>query len=472
MLKGKHFRKERLEKDMLGSRTLPAQAYYGIHSLRASENYTMSGYRMHPELIAGLAIVKKAAALANMKAGKLDKTKAEAIAKAADEIVDGKWHDQFIGEAIQGGAGTGMNMNANEVVANRALDILGHKPGDYKTLHPLDHVNMGQSTNDAVPTAIRIAAIRLLGSYIEAAETLAETLDEKASEYRESPKLGRTHLQDAVPMTIGQELKAWATALSRDAERGRKAIELLSVVNMGGTAIGTSINADPRYVGFVVEELRECSGIETIIGASNLVDATQNIDVLVEVSGLTKATATTLTKIANDLRLMASGPMVGLAEVKLPSIAAGSSIMPGKVNPVIPELVNQICFRVYGNDLTIGLAASAGQFELNVMQPVLSHALFESLTMLTNAMDALAQHVVKGMKFDTKRCERYAGSALTLVTALNPVIGQDAASDVCEKAMKEGKDLVTVVTEMELLDEETAKKMLDPRSMVKLDSEA
>jgi aspartate ammonia-lyase len=467
---GKELRKDRVEKDLLGTRTLPAQAYYGINSLRASENYTFSGYRLHPELIIALAMVKKAAALANLRAGTLEQAKAQAIAQASDEIIAGKWHDQFIGEAIQGGAGTGINMNANEVIANRALEILGYEQGDYKKIHPLDDVNKGQSTNDVVPTAIRIAAIRLIEAYMNAAELLAKTLEEKASEYRDVPKLGRTHLQDAVPLTIGQELGAWACAISRDVERGHKAIELLSKVNMGGTAVGTSINADPVYVESVVDELRKSSGIDGLKSASNLIDATQNLDVLVEVSGLTKATATTLTKIANDLRLMASGPMVGLAEVKLPAIAAGSSIMPGKVNPVIPELVNQVCFRVYGNDLTISLAASAGQFELNVMQPVLSFALFESISMLTNAMEALALKVVKGMKYDIKRCERYASSSLSLVTALAPVIGHSVASEVCKKAMDNGQDILSVVVESGILDEPTARRLLDPHTMVSLDS--
>ena len=458
----------RTEKDLLGTRTLPANAYYGIHSLRAAENYTTSGYSIHPQLIIALAMVKKAAALANLKAKTLDPKIARAIVQASDEIIDGKWHEQFIGEAIQGGAGTGINMNANEVIANRALDILGYKPGDYKEIHPLDDVNTGQSTNDAVPTAIRIAAIRLIEKYLDAAHRLVESLEERASEYMDVPKLGRTHLQDAVPITAGQELHAWASAIRRDVERGHKAVELLSVVNMGGTAVGTSINADPIYVEAVVDELRECSGIKSMIAAPNLVDATQNVDVFVEVSGFMKATATTLTKISNDLRLMASGPMVGLAEIRLPAIAAGSSIMPGKVNPVIPELINQVCFRVFGNDLTISLAASAGQFELNVMQPVMAFCLFESIEMITNAVSSLADKVVKGMTFNRQLLERYAKNALSLVTALVPLIGQDAASEVSRKALEEEKDIISVVIEMGLLDEVTARKLLDPRNMVRL----
>ncbi len=460
----------REEKDLLGTKTLPADAYYGIHSVRAAENYTVSGYRIHEELIIGLAMVKKAAALANLKAGILEEQTVEAIVQACDEIIDGKWHDQFIGEAIQGGAGTGINMNANEVIANRALDILGHNPGDYSKIHPLDDVNQGQSTNDVVPSAIRVASIRLMNQYLEAAELLANTLEEKAAEYMKMPKLGRTHLQDAVPITVGQELKAWALAVRRDVERAHKGIKLLSSVNMGGTAVGTCINADPSYVEFVVDELAKCSGIKELYPASNLVDGTQNLDVWVEVSGFTKAAATTLTKIANDLRLMASGPMVGLAEVRLPGIAAGSSIMPGKVNPVIPELINQVCFRVYGNDLTIGLAASAGQFELNVMQPVLAYSLFESIEMLTRGMQSLAEKVIKGMEFNEEVLEKYASSALSLVTALVPLLGQDVASDIATKAFEEGKDILSVVVEDGLIDEALAKKLLDPRNMIKLNN--
>ncbi|MBP8614497.1 MAG: aspartate ammonia-lyase [Firmicutes bacterium] len=467
---GKELQDVRVEKDLLGTRTLPAQAYYGINSLRASENYTVSGYSLHPELIVGLAMVKKAAAMANLRAGQLEPDKAQAIAKAADEIIEGKLHDQFIGQAIQGGAGTGINMNANEVIANRALEILGHRPGDYQIIHPLDHVNKGQSTNDVVPTAIRIAAIRMFDGYVKAAQTLVDALEEKASEYAAVPKLGRTHLQDAVPITIGQELEAWACAISRDVQRGQRAIDLLSVVNLGGTAIGTSLNADPVYVDCVVDELRKCSGIDSLRPASNRVDATQNLDILVEVSGLLKASATTLTKIANDLRLMASGPMAGLAEVRLPAIAAGSSIMPGKVNPVIPEMVNQVCFRVYGNDSTISLAASAGQFELNVMQPVLSFSLFESIGMLTEAMTALALKVVKGMEFNTERCEKYASSSLSLVTALAPIIGHSRAAEVSKKAMETGQDILSVVTKSGILDENTAKTLLDPRHMLNVAS--
>ncbi|WP_258358589.1 aspartate ammonia-lyase [Moorella sulfitireducens] len=456
----------RVEEDSLGQKTIMNNAYYGIHSLRAKENFTVSGYKLHPELIKALAMVKKAAALANMKAGSLERSKALAIARAADEIINGKWHEFFIGEAIQGGAGTGINMNANEVIANRALEILGYRPGTYDKLNPVDDVNYGQSTNDVIPTAIRIAAIRLLQRYVEANLLLARTLMEKAEEYKDAIKLGRTHLQDAVPLKIGDELKAWAEAVRRDARRGEMAIDLLAEVNLGGTAIGTGLNAHPHYRKIVIEELQVASGIPQLRRAADLVDATQNLDVIVEVAGLLRAGAITLTKIANDLRLLASGPMAGLAEVELPPLAAGSSIMAGKVNPIIPEVVNQVCFKVFGNDLTISLAAAAGQLELNVMQPVLAFALFESLGMLSEAINSLALKAVKGMKFRLERCENYVNSALSLVTPLVPYIGYQAATRVAKEALASGKSIIDIVRELKLLPEEQARDLLDPRHML------
>ncbi|MDN5344074.1 MAG: aspartate ammonia-lyase [Clostridia bacterium] len=456
----------RVEKDSLGEKAIYSGAYYGIHSLRAQENFTVSGYKIHPELIIALAMVKKAAALANMKAGTLERSKAMAIARAAEEIIGGKWHEQFIGEAIQGGAGTAINMNVNEVIANRALVILGYQPGTYDKVNPIDDVNKGQSTNDVLPTAIRIAAIRLLQRYIKANMLLAGALREKAAEYRDAIKLGRTHLQDAVPLTIGEELEAWAEAIQRDVERGNLAVKLLAEVNLGGTAVGTGLNAHPLYREIVIEELRVVTGIPHLHLAKNLVDATQNLDVLVEVSGLLRTAAVTLTKIANDLRLMASGPMAGLAEVELPPLAAGSSIMAGKVNPIIPEVVNQVCFKVFGNDLTISLAASAGQFELNVMQTVLAFSLFESLGMLAEAVNSLTVKTIKGMKFRVDRCQRYAEGALSLVTSLVPLIGYDAAAQVSKKALASGKSILEVVREMEILPEDQARELLDPRQML------
>ncbi|CEP69203.1 L-Aspartase-like [Moorella glycerini] len=456
----------RVEEDSLGQKTIIDNAYYGIHSLRAKENFTVSGYKLHPELIKALAIVKKAAALANMKAGTLERSKALAIARAADEIINGKWHEYFIGEAIQGGAGTGINMNANEVIANRALEILGYRPGTYDKLNPVDDVNYGQSTNDVIPTAIRIAAIRLLQRYVEANLLLVRTLREKAEEYKDAIKLGRTHLQDAVPLKIGDELKAWAEAIRRDARRGEMAINLLVEVNLGGTAIGTGLNAHPHYREIVIEELRAASGIPQLRRAADLIDATQNLDVMVEVAGLLRAGAVTLTKIANDLRLLASGPMAGLAEIELPHLAAGSSIMAGKVNPIIPEVVNQVCFKVFGNDLTISLAAAAGQLELNVMQPVLAFALFESLGMLSEAINSLALKAIKGMKFRLERCENYVNSALSLVTPLVPYIGYQAATRVAKQALASGKSIIDIVRELKLLPEGQARELLDPRHML------
>ncbi|MBE3572047.1 MAG: aspartate ammonia-lyase [Moorella humiferrea] len=459
-------RSTRIEKDSLGEKIIEGNAYYGIHSLRAKENFTVSGYRLHPELIIALAMVKKAAALANMKAGTLERAKAMAIARAADEIIGGKWHEYFIGEAIQGGAGTAINMNANEVIANRALAILGQQPGAYEKLNPIDDVNKGQSTNDVLPTAIRIAAYRLMQRYIKANILLTRTLREKASEYKDAIKLGRTHLQDAVPLTIGDELEAWAEAIERDVERGNQACKLLAEVNIGGTAVGTGLNAHPLYREIIIEELRGVTGIPYLRPAKNLIDATQNLDVIVEVAGLLRAGAVTLTKICNDLRLMASGPIAGFGEVELPALAAGSSIMAGKVNPIIPEVVNQVCFKVFGNDVTISMAAAAGQLELNVMQPVLAFALFESINMLSEAVNTLAVKAIKGMKFRLDRCRYYAENALSLVTSLVPVVGYAAAADVAKKALASNKSIIEVIREMKLLPEEQARELLDPRKML------
>lgn len=456
----------RIEKDSLGEKAIPGGAYYGINGIRFQETFAISGYRIHREFVIAMAMVKKAAALANMKAGVMEEVKAVAIARAADEVIDGKWHDHFIGEAIQGGAGTGINMVTNEVLANRALEIIGHKPGEYQHISPVDHVNKGQSTNDALPTGIRIALIRLLQDYIKANQLLANTLKEKANEYKDTIKLGRTHLQDAVPMMVSDELGAWAEAIQRDVERGKTACKLLAEVNMGGTATGTGLNADPRYREIVIEELRSASGIPELRLAKNLIDATQNLDVFVEAAGLLRAGAVTLIKIANDLRLMASGPMAGLAEVELPAMAAGSSIMAGKVNPIVPEVVNQVCFKVLGNDLTIIMAAQAGQFELNVMEPVLAFAFFESVTMLTAAVNTLAQKTIKDMRFREERCRQYAEGAMSLITSLVPLIGYNKAAEVSKRAVASGKSIVDVVLELKLVPEEQARELLNPRHMV------
>lgn len=456
----------RIEKDSLGEKAVPANAYYGINGVRFRETFAISGYKINRELIISMAMVKKAAALANMKAGVMEKSKAMAIARAADEVISGKWHDHFVGEAIQGGAGTGINMVVNEVLANRALEILGYRPGEYKHISPVDHVNKGQSTNDALPTGIRIALIRLLQGYIKANQLLVSTLRNKAAEYKDTLKLGRTHLQDAVPMLVSDELSAWAEAIQRDVERGKSARRLLAEVNMGGTATGTGLNADPRYRQIVIEELRAASGISELKLAKNLIDATQNLDVFVEVAGLLRAGAVSLIKVANDIRLMVSGPMAGLAEVELPAMAAGSSIMAGKVNPIVPEVVNQTCFKVLGNDLTIIMAAQAGQFELNVMEPVMAFAFFESVTMLTAAINTLAEKTIKGMKFREARCQQYAKSAMSLVTPLVPLIGYNKAAEVSKRAVASGKSIIDVVLDLKLVPEEQARELLDPRRMV------
>lgn len=365
----------RIEKDFLGEKEVPKDAYYGIQTMRAVENFPITGYRLDDALIRAIAIVKKAAALANADIGQLDRSVAAAIADAADEVIAGKLHDQFIVDPIQGGAGTSINMNANEVLANRALEILGKEKGDYKTVSPNSHVNMAQSTNDSVPTAIRISVIGALGTLLETMEELYEEFMAKAREFDGLIKMGRTHLQDAVPIRLGQEFEAYARVLKRDISRISAARESLYEVNMGATAVGTGLNADPEYMDKVVEYLADYSGFP-IKRAENLVDATQNSDCYLEVSAALKVCMLNMSKIANDLRLMASGPRCGFGEINLPPRQPGSSIMPGKVNPVMAEVVNQSAFQVVGNDLTISMAAEAGQFELNVMGPVLVFSIF------------------------------------------------------------------------------------------------
>lgn len=358
----------RTEKDFLGEKKIPADVYYGIQTLRAAENFPITGYKIHEEMIKALAVVKKAAALANMETKRLYKGLGDAIVQAADEILEGKLHDQFIVDPIQGGAGTSMNMNANEVIGNRALELLGHNKGEYIHLSPNTHVNMSQSTNDVFPTAIHISTLKLLEKLLDTMEYMLDAFKKKARDFDHVIKMGRTHLQDAVPIRLGQEFEAYSRVIERDIKRIKQSRQHLYEVNMGATAVGTGLNADPRYIENVVKHLAEISGLP-LVGADHLVDATQNTDAYTEVSAALKVCMMNMSKIANDLRLMASGPRAGLAEISLPARQPGSSIMPGKVNPVMAELINQIAFQVIGNDHTICLASEAGQLELNVMKP-------------------------------------------------------------------------------------------------------
>jgi aspartate ammonia-lyase len=456
--------KTRLEHDLLGSLEVPADAYYGIHTLRAANNFRISGIHIHPELIRSLAMVKKACAIANYRTGYLDELVEGAIVTACDEIAAGSLHDQFITDTFQGGAGTSMNMNANEVIANRAIEILGGEKGDYHLVHPLDHVNLSQSTNDVVPTAVKLAAINLLQGTSKAMAELQAALQKKEQEFAHILKLGRTEMQDAVPMTLGQEFSAWAQAIQRDWWRLYKVEERLRQVNLGGTAIGTGLNADRKYVYMVVDILREITGVG-LARAENMIDATQNFDVFVEVSGLLKAAATNIAKISADLRLLSSGPRAGFGEIKLPELQAGSSIMPGKVNPVATEAASQAAFQVMANDLAIALAAMSGQLELNAFIPMLSHNLFQSLEMLTAAANLLSEECVKGITADEKRCAELLEHSFGLVTALSPYIGYEEASELAREAMESGKTIRQLALEKKLFTPEELEAIMTPTEM-------
>lgn len=368
----------RVERDSIGVKDIPEDVYYGVQSLRAAENFHITGLNMHPEIINSLAYIKKAAAITNCEVGLLEKKKAQAIVQACDEIVSGKFHNEFIVDPVQGGAGTSLNMNANEVIANRAIEILGGKKGDYTIINPNDDVNCGQSTNDVIPTAGKMTSLRLLQNLKKQLLRLYDALNEKATEFDHIIKMGRTQMQDAVPIRLGQEFKAYSVAIMRDIHRMDKAMDEMRTLNMGGTAIGTGINADEGYLRRIVPNLTEISGMD-FIQAFDLIDSTQNLDPFVAVSGAVKACAVTLSKMSNDLRLMSSGPRTGFGEINLPAKQNGSSIMPGKVNPVIPEVVNQVAFNIIGNDVTITMAAEAGQLELNAFEPIIFYCMFQSI---------------------------------------------------------------------------------------------
>lgn len=457
----------RTEHDLLGSKEVPEEAYYGIHTLRALENFPVTGRPMHRELVQALVTVKKAAAMANMETGSMAKEKGRAIVRACDEILSGgRFLDQFVVDEIQGGAGTSANMNANEVIANVAIEILGGPKGDYCLVHPLDDVNMSQSTNDVYPTALRIAAIRLLIPLSETFAALQEALQEKENEFAGVLKAGRTQLQDAVPVTLGQEFGAYAQAVARDRWRLYKAEERLRQVNLGGTAVGTGLNAERKYIYILTEKLRELTGLG-LARAEYMMDITQNADVFVEVSGLLKSAAVNLTKIANDLRLLSSGPKAGLGEIYLPPVQAGSSIMPGKVNPVIPELINQVAYQVMANDLAVTLAGQAGQLELNAMLPLIARNLLESLEILNHGVRVFIDKCIKGITADTERCRALLEESYGLLAALTGHIGYGKAVEVAQTVAGDRKTVREAVLDAGLLDEETLKKILDPFELTK-----
>lgn len=453
--------KTRTEYDSIGCLQVPAEAYYGVQSLRAARNFNMTQHKVHKEMIISLAQVKKAAAAANYSAGSLPYLIYKAIDKACDCVIAGELDREFITDAIQGGAGTSANMNANEVIANKALEILGHKQGEYQFLHPNDHVNMSQSTNDVYPTAGRITAFRLIERAAEQLERLEDAMAEKAEEFSDVLKMGRTQLQDAVPMTLGQNFGAYRSAVARGISRLKRAQKLLLTVNMGGTAIGTGINVSPAYYHSIAACVSRVTGLK-ICQADDLIDATQNLDDYVEVSGALKACAVSLSKIANDLRLLSSGPRAGMHEINLPAMQNGSSIMPGKVNPVIPEVVSQVAFAIIGNDTTITLAAEAGQLELNAFEPVLFYRLFESADTLAAATATFVDNCITGITANRTVCGDYLNRSAGIATALCPVIGYARSAKLAKDSLKTDVPVKVLALKENLISERQADELLCP----------
>ena len=454
----------RVEKDSIGTKDVPENVYYGVQSLRAAENFHITGLNMHPEIINSLAYIKKAAAITNCEAGLLDKRRTQAIVQACDEILEGKFREDFIVDPIQGGAGTSLNMNANEVIANRAIEILGGKKGDYSVVNPNDHVNCGQSTNDVIPTAGKMTSLRLLKKLKKQLLRLHSALEQKADEFDGVIKMGRTQLQDAVPIRLGQEFKAYSVAILRDLNRMDKAMDEMRTLNMGGTAVGTGLNADESYLRRIVPNLSEISGMD-LVRAYDLIDATQNLDSFVAVSGAVKACAVTLSKIANDLRLMSSGPRAGFGEINLPAKQNGSSIMPGKVNPVIPEVVNQVAFNAIGNDMTITMAAEAGQLELNAFEPIIFYCLFQSIDTIAYAVNTFVDNCVIGITANETRCRYFVENSVGIITAICPYVGYQKAAEIAKEAIKTGESVRKLIIETGLLTKEQMDEIMDPVQM-------
>ena len=451
----------RTEIDFLGPMEVPADAYWGVQTARAIENFPITGQKISnmPNLIRALAHIKKAAASVNSELGAISSAHARAIVQACDEIVAGQLHDQFVVDVIQGGAGTSTNMNANEVIANRGLELMGFARGRYDMLHPNDHVNASQSTNDVYPTALRLAAWTGIGRLLQALAGLREAFDQKAKAFENILKIGRTQLQDAVPMTLGQEMLAYAVMLGEDEQRLSEARALMLEVNLGATAIGTGINAPAGYAKNVVDRLAQYSGVP-VVASPNLVEATQDTGAFVQLSGVLKRIACKLSKIANDLRLLSSGPQAGLGDIFLPARQAGSSIMPGKVNPVIPEVVNQVAYEVIGNDLMITMASESGQLQLNAFEPVMGWALTNSIEHLTNACNTFQHHCVRGIEANTVLLARRVAESVTLVTALNPIIGYEKAARIAKTVLQEGGTIAEVADRLGILKKEDVEALL------------
>lgn len=454
----------RVEYDSIGPLEVPRGAYYGVQSLRAHRNFPMTGRGLYPVFIKNMAIIKKAAAIVNRDAGVLPADKADAIVRACDEVIAGAFRDEFIVDAIQGGAGTSANMNMNEVLANRAGELLGDELGSYKAVHPNDHVNMSQSTNDVIPCAGKLTVLDLLRTLAAALTKLKAALNEKAVEFDGVLKMGRTQLEDAVPMRLGQTFNSYATMVGRCEERLRSVETEMYTMNLGGTAIGSAINVPPYYLRNIVAELAVLTGYD-LHQATDLFDATENLDAFAAVSGSVKSCAMGLSKMCNDLRLLSSGPRTGFGEINLPAMQNGSSIMPGKVNPVIPEVVNQAAFLVIGNDVTIGMAVEAGQMELNAFEPIIFHDLFESIVVLRNAVETLTTNCIQGITANPERCRELMEMSVGVATALCPYIGYAKAAEVAKEALRSRRSVRDLVLERGLLDEETYKKVEDPYAM-------
>lgn len=456
--------KTRTETDSIGVMEIPADAYYGVQALRAKENFPITHQQLHPEFIKSMAKLKKAAAITNRDAGLLPLNIASAIMKACDDLIAGKFTDAFIVDAIQGGAGTSANMNANEVIANRAIEILGGTKGDYSLVHPNDHVNMAQSTNDIIPSAGKLTAITLLGDAIKELHRLYEALMDKAEEFDPILKMGRTQLQDAVPMRLGQSFHAYASVLHRDLLRLEDATHALEMLNMGGTAIGSSINVSPLYLKNICKNLNKITK-GNFYPADDLFDATQNLDGFVSVSGVLKTCAVNLSKMCNDLRLISSGPKTGIGEINLPARQNGSSIMPGKINPVIPEVVSQVAFNIIGHDYTITMAAEAGQLELNAFEPVIFYTLFESIETLGHAAQTLTDNCILGITANEKHCKDLVNASAGIATALCPSIGYAASATLAKESLKTDVPVRELAIARGYVTTEEADKLLDPYTM-------
>ncbi|MBP1680388.1 MAG: aspA1 [Proteobacteria bacterium] len=457
----------RIEHDLIGDKEISNECYYGVQTARAVENFHITGVTLgsFPTFLESIAKVKKAAALANFELELLAENKKNAIVEACDAIIAGKFHDQFVVDMIQGGAGTSTNMNANEVIANIGLEILGHKKGEYKYLHPNNDVNLSQSTNDAYPTALRVALYEKLGELGESMAIIKNSFAKKSAEFKDVIKMGRTQLQDAVPMTLEQEFRTYAVMIGEDIQRVHEARQLVREINMGATAIGTGINAHPDYAKTVEAKLQEVTG-RPFITAGDLIEATQDTGAYVQISGVLKRVATKMSKICNDLRLLSSGPRTGFGEINLPAMQPGSSIMPGKVNPVIPEVVNQVCFQVIGTDIAVTMACEAGQLQLNVFEPLIAYNLFNSINMMKNAFETLAYTCVDGITANPERCKSLVLNSIGLVTALNPYLGYENSTMVAKEALETGGSVYDIVLAKGLLEKEQLDEIIKPENMI------